>query len=132
MIRSDRPLTLRARFFVPQLERALEVIAVVALLGMIVFPLVWGYEQRQQARVWQETACAYRLREVARETKARETNVFVRSDGRGRACTALRELGLDVTPPYDARAQTAYSGSPPAPGERSSSRASVQPPAASK
>ena len=127
MIRSDRRLTLRAPFFVPQLERALEVIAVVALLGMIVFPLVWGYEQRQQARVWQEAACAYRLREVARET-----NVLVRSDGRGRACTALRELGLDVTPPYDARAQTAYSGSPPAPGERSSSRASVQPPAASK
>ena len=127
MIRSDRRLTLRAPFFVPQLERALEVIAVVALLGMIVFPLVWGYEQRQQARVWQEAACAYRLREVARET-----NVLVRSDGRARACTALRELGLDVTPPYDARAQTAYSGSPPAPGERSSSRASVQPPEASK
>jgi len=127
MIRSDRRLTLRAPFFVPQLERALEVIAVVALLGMIVFPLVWGYEQRQQARVWQEAACAYRLREVARET-----NVLVRSDGRARACTALRELGLDVTPPYDARAQTAYSGSPPAPGERSSSRESVQPPAASK
>ena len=127
MIRSDRRLTLRAPFFVPQLERALEVIAVVALLGMIVFPLVWGYEQRQQARVWQEAACVYRLREVARET-----NVLVRSDGRARACTALRELGLDVTPPYDARAQTAYSGSPPAPGERSSSRASVQPPAASK
>ena len=127
MIRSDRRLTLRARFFVPQLERALEVVAVVALIGMIVFPLAWGYEQRQQARVWQETACVYRLREVARET-----NVLVPSDGRGRACTALRDLGLDVTPPYDARAQTAYSGSPPAPGERSSSRASVQPPAASK
>ncbi len=126
MIRSDRRLTLRARFFVPQLERALEVVAVVALIGMIVFPLAWGYEQRQQARVWQETACAYRLREVARET-----NVLVRSDGRGGACAALRDLGLDVVPPYDARAQTAYSGSP-APGERSSSRASVQPPEASK
>src|SRR6266850_2797533 len=47
MIRSDRRLTLRARFFVPQLERALDVIAVVALIGMIVFPLGWGYEQRQ-------------------------------------------------------------------------------------
>ena len=127
MIRNDRRLTLHAPFFVPQLQRALEVVAVVALIGMIVFPLGWGYAQRQQARVWQETACAYRLREVARET-----SVLVRSDGRGRACTALRELGLDVTPPYDARAQTAYSGSPPTPGERSSSRASVQPPEASK
>ena len=127
MIRNDRRLTLHAPFFVPQLQRALEVVAVVALIGMIVFPLGWGYAQRQQARVWQETACAYRLREVARET-----NVLVRSDGRARACTALRELGLDVTPPYDARAQTAYSGSPPAPGERSYSRASVQLPAASK
>src|SRR5437762_12835207 len=101
MIRSDRRLTLRARFFVPQLERALEVIAVVALLGMIVFPLVWGYEQRQQARVWQETAGAYRLREVAREA-----NVLVRSDGRGRAGTALPEPGLDVTPPLDPPAHT--------------------------
>ena len=127
MIRNDRRLTLHAPFFVPQLQRALEVVAVVALIGMIVFPLGWGYAQRQQARVWQETACAYRLREVARET-----NVLVRSDGRARACTALRELGLDVTPPYDARAQTAYSGSPPTPGERFSSRASVQPPEASK
>jgi hypothetical protein len=126
MIRSDRGLTLRAPFFVPQLERALEVVAVVALIVLIVFPLAWGYEQRQQARVWQETACAYRLREVARET-----SVLVRGDGRGGACAALRELGLDVAPPYDARAQTAYSGSP-APGERSSSRASVQPPEASK
>jgi hypothetical protein len=126
MIRSDRRLTLHAPFFVPQLERALEVVAVVALIGLIVFPLAWGYEQRQQARVWQETACGYRLREVARET-----SVLVRGDGRVGACAALRELGLDVAPPYDARAQTAYSGSP-APGERSSSRASVQPPEASK
>jgi len=127
MIRNDRRPTLHAPFFVPQLQRALEVVAVVALIGMIVFPLGWGYAQRQQARVWQETACAYRLREVARET-----NVLVRSDGRGGACAALRELGLDVAPAYDARAQTAYSGSPPTPGERSSSRASVQPPEASK
>ena len=89
MIRNDRRLTLHAPFFVPQLQRALEVVAVVALIGMIVFPLGWGYAQRQQARVWQETACAYRLREVARETSA-----LVRGDGRGGACGALRELGL--------------------------------------
>src|SRR5258708_31955956 len=112
MLRSGRRLTLRARFFLPELERPLEVIAVVALIGMIVFPLGWGYGQRQQARVWQETACAYRLREVARGT-----NVLVRGDGRGGACAPLPELRLDpgVMPPYHPPAQTPYTGCPPPP-----------------
>jgi hypothetical protein len=38
------------RFFIPELERALKVIAVVALIGAIALPVGWGYEQRQRAR----------------------------------------------------------------------------------
>jgi hypothetical protein len=79
------------RFFVPELERALTVVGIVALVGAIALPIRWGYEQRQQARTWQETACAYRLREVARET-----NMLVGGDHRGNACAALRQLGLEI------------------------------------
>lgn len=79
------------RFFIPELERALKVIAVVALIGAIALPVGWGYEQRQRARAWRETACAYRLREVARAT-----NSLVGSDPRGGACAVVRQLGLDV------------------------------------
>jgi len=43
------------RFFIPELERALKVIAVLALVGAIVLPVGWGYEQHQQARTRQET-----------------------------------------------------------------------------
>jgi len=78
-------------FFRPELERALQVAAVLALVGAIVVPVRWGYEQRQQARTWQETACAYRLREVARGT-----NLLVGGDRRANACAALRQLGLEV------------------------------------
>jgi hypothetical protein len=82
------------RFFRPELERALEVIAAVALIAAILLPVGWGYEQRQQARTWQETACVYRLREVARET-----NLPSSSDRRGSACAVLRQLGLEIASP---------------------------------
>ena len=78
-------------FFRPDLERALQVAAVLALVGAILVPVGWGYEQRQQARTWQRTACAYRLREVARET-----NSLVGGERRGDACAVLRQLGLEV------------------------------------
>jgi hypothetical protein len=81
------------RFFRPELERSLVVIGAIALIGAIVVPVGWGYEQRQQARAWQETACAYRLRELARAT-----TLLAGSERRGRACAALRELGFDVEP----------------------------------
>src|SRR5439155_20392211 len=57
-------------FFRPELERALRVAAVLVLVGAIVVPVRWGYEQRQQARTWQQTACSYRLREVTRATNS--------------------------------------------------------------
>jgi hypothetical protein len=78
-------------FFRPELERALRVAAVLALVGAILVPVHWGYEQRQQARTWQQTVCAYRLREVARGT-----NSLVGGDRRGDACALLRQLGLDA------------------------------------
>ena len=79
------------RIFRPELERVLVVIGAIAVIGAIVVPVGWGYEQRQQARAWQETACVYRLREVARATAS-----HIGSERRGRACAALRELGLEI------------------------------------
>lgn len=79
------------RFFRPEVERTLGVMAGVALIAAIVFPVGWGYGQRQQARTWHETACAYRLREVVRET-----SLPVSGDRRANACTVLRDLGLDI------------------------------------
>jgi len=81
------------RFFRPELERALAVIGLVALVGAIVLPMGWGYEQRQQARAWQETACAYRLKELARGT-----TLLASIERRGQACAALRQLGFDIEP----------------------------------
>ena len=82
----------RVRFLRPELERALAVIGLVALVGAIVLPVGWGYEQRRQARAWQETACAYRLKEVARGA------MLTVSERRGAACAALRQLGFDIEP----------------------------------
>jgi len=79
------------KFFRPDIERVLERIAVVGLIAAILIPVGWGYAQRQQARAWQETACIYRLREVARETKQ-----LVAASGRGNACTVLRQLGFEI------------------------------------
>jgi hypothetical protein len=79
------------KFFRPDIERVLERIAVVGLIAAILLPVGWGYEQRRQARAWQETACFYRLREVARETKQ-----LVADSGRGNACAILRQLGLEI------------------------------------
>jgi hypothetical protein len=79
------------RFFRPDIERMLQGIALVGLIAAILLPVGWGYEQRQQARAWQETACVYRLREVARET-----NHLIAGAWRGNACAVLRELGLEI------------------------------------
>ena len=81
------------RIFIPGLQRTLRAVAIIALIGAIVVPVGWGYEQRQQARTWQETACAYRLREVTRGT-----TLIATIERRGNACAALRELGFDIAP----------------------------------
>jgi hypothetical protein len=54
------------RFFQPEVEAVLKVLGVGILVGVIVVPVSWAYEQRRQARTWQSVACAYRMREIAR------------------------------------------------------------------
>ena len=79
------------RLFTPAIERTLAAMAVSSLLMAILLPAAWGYEQRQQARAWQETACRYRLRELARET-----NQLISDTWRRDACRTVRDLGLDL------------------------------------
>jgi hypothetical protein len=79
------------RFFVPSLERVLKVVVGVTLLLAIAVPVAWGYEQRQRALAWQDTACVYRLREVIRNT-----SLQVVPSRRGSACAVLNQLGLEI------------------------------------
>jgi hypothetical protein len=81
------------RIFIPAFERTLRAIAVISLIGAVVVPVGWGYEQRQLARTWQETACAYRLKDVTRGT-----HLIAAVERRGNACAALRELGFEIDP----------------------------------
>jgi hypothetical protein len=77
------------RFFRHEIEVALKALGVVALVALIVLPAAWGYEQRRQARAWQNVACSYRLKEVTRSTR------FVAHVERGSdACALLERLGL--------------------------------------
>ena len=82
------------RFFRSEIETALKIMAVAALISLIVLPVAWGYEQRQQARTWQNVACAYRIKEVARQTPM-IANVEYGRD----ACVTLSRLGLDLDLP---------------------------------
>jgi hypothetical protein len=78
------------RFFRPEIEAAIKAIGVITLLGLIVLPAAWGYEQRRMAREWQNVACSYRIKEVARRTP------FLATAQHGRdACGALQRLGFD-------------------------------------
>ena len=79
------------RLFREDIERVLKAVAIVALVGAIVVPVGWGYEQRHQARTWRQAACTYRLREVARGM-----SFLVNVDHRRDACDTLRQLGLDL------------------------------------
>ncbi len=79
------------RFFRPEVEAALKMVGVAGLITMIVLPVAWGYEQRKQARTWQNVACAYRMKELARQTPMIATLEYRRD-----ACMALAQLGLDL------------------------------------
>jgi hypothetical protein len=82
------------KFFRREVEVTLKVLGVVILAGLIVLPIVWGYEQRSQARMWQNVACAYRIKEVTRQTPFM-TGVERTAD----ACTTLARLGFQPTEP---------------------------------
>ena len=81
------------RFFRREIEVTLKMLGVVTLLGLIVLPVAWGYEQRRQARTWQNVACAYRIKEVTRSLPFASANIERAPD----ACTALARLGLDIS-----------------------------------
>lgn len=73
------------RFFRLEVEIAFKAIGVMALIGLVVLPVGWGYRQRQQARTWHRVACTYRIREVARETSS-----LVTVDARRDPCVHTR------------------------------------------
>lgn len=79
------------RFFRREIEMTLKMLGVMFLLGLIVFPVAWGYEQRRQARTWQNVACAYRIKEVTRMAPF-IANVERAPD----ACTTLARLGFQL------------------------------------
>ena len=75
------------RFFRSEIETALKIMGIAALISLILLPVAWGYEQRQQARSWQ-------IKEVARQTP-----MIASIEYRRDACVALSRLGLDLDRP---------------------------------
>jgi hypothetical protein len=79
------------RFFRRDIEVTLKMVGVMLLVGLIVLPVAWGYEQRRQARNWQNVACAYRIKEVTRSAP------FIANIERAPdACTTLERLGFPL------------------------------------
>ena len=81
------------RIFQPEVQAVFRMLTVATLVALIVTPVLWGYEQRRQARAWQEIACAYRMREVVQ----RAPLIAAGDQARG-ACESLRRLGLEIEP----------------------------------
>jgi len=79
------------KVFRPGVEAALKALAVAALLALLVLPLAWGYQQRNEARLWREIACTYRLKEALSDGR-----LLTPADLRGEACARLSELGLQL------------------------------------
>jgi len=79
------------RFFRPEIELIFKALGVFILLGLILLPVAWGYEQRRLAREWQKVACTYRMREVARRTP-----FIAGADFGADACVVLQRLGFTV------------------------------------
>jgi hypothetical protein len=53
-------------FLRPDAQRAVKLIAVVAMATFVIASLAWGYQQRQIARNWQKLACTYKLQDSVR------------------------------------------------------------------
>ena len=79
------------RMFRSEIQTTLKMLGIVTLVGLILLPVAWGYEQRKQARTWQNVACAYRIKEVARRTP-----ILVTTEPGRDACTVLERLGLSL------------------------------------
>jgi hypothetical protein len=82
------------RFFQPEIERTLKMLGVTTLVGLISITMAWGYEQRRQARTWQNVACVYRVKEVVRRAP-----MLSGLESAQDACSTLARLGLDVDRP---------------------------------
>jgi hypothetical protein len=82
------------RFFEPEVQRIINLVAIGVAVGAFVFPVTWAYRQTQEVRAWRETACAYRLREAVRRTNP----MLAVGYGHDDACATLDRLGLDVSP----------------------------------
>lgn len=79
-------------FFRREIEVTLKMLGVMVLIGLIVLPVAWGYEQRRQARTWQNVACAYRMKEITRNAPFIANNTERAPD----ACAMLARLGLPL------------------------------------
>jgi hypothetical protein len=79
------------RMFRSEIQTTLKMLGIVTLVGLIALPVAWGYEQRKQARTWQNVACAYRIKEVARRTP-----ILAATEPGRDACVVLERLGLDL------------------------------------
>ena len=79
------------RFFRSEIEITLKALGILTLIGVILLPMAWGYEQRQQARAWQSVACSYRMREVTRRTPVVAAVNYAQNP-----CLTLQRLGLDL------------------------------------
>ena len=81
------------RFFKPGVQRVINLVMAGAAVCAFVLPITWAYRQAQEARLWREKACAYRLREAARPTH------FVLAARYGDdPCTTRGRHGLGVDP----------------------------------
>src|SRR5947208_478129 len=87
------------RIFRPEIETALKIMGIAALISLILLPATWGYEQRQQARNWQNVACAYRIKEVARQTR-----MIATVDHRRDACVTPARRRASISPALSASA----------------------------
>ena len=79
------------RFFRSEIEIVIKMLGILTLVGLILLPMAWGYEQRKQAQAWQSVACSYRMREVTRRTP-----VVAAVDHAQNPCLTLQRLGLDL------------------------------------
>jgi len=81
----------RPSFFRREIEIVLRMLGILTLVGVILLPMAWGYEQRMQAKAWQSVACSYRMREVTRRTLVVATLDYTQNP-----CLTLQRLGLDL------------------------------------
>ncbi|HEX3176874.1 MAG TPA: hypothetical protein VHZ49_09365 [Methylomirabilota bacterium] len=81
------------KVFRPDVEAALKIGLAVMVLTAVLMPVVWAYRQHDEATVWHEVACTYRLKEALRD------RLVTPADVTGRPCARLAELGLVLERP---------------------------------